>query len=140
MRNPRIESGSGVIVQGITGRAGRMHTVRMRNFGTNIVAGVSPKPDVLEIGGVPVFATCREAVLATRANSSVLLVGAEQLLGAIEDAVHAVLLEDRARVRRVRHQRHLQLLRQSARIVLPRPQPKAHQVGRLIRPALAVPH
>lgn len=89
MRNPRIESGSGVIVQGITGRAGRMHTVRMRNFGTNIVAGVSPKLDVLEIGGVPVFATCREAVLATRANSSVLLVGAEQLLGAIEDAVHA---------------------------------------------------
>src|SRR5207342_1174902 len=39
--------------------------------------------------GIPVFANCREAVAATQATASVLLVGAEQLLGAIEDAVAA---------------------------------------------------
>lgn len=89
MINPRIDRTTGVIVQGITGRAGRMHTTLMREYGTHIVAGVSPKAGVADIDGVPVFANCREAVAATHATASVLLVGAEQLLGAIEDAVAA---------------------------------------------------
>ncbi len=89
MINPRIDRTTGVIVQGITGRAGRMHTRLMRDYGTHVVAGVSPKSAATDVGGVPVFATCREAVAATRATASVLFVGAEQLLGAIEDAVRA---------------------------------------------------
>jgi len=75
-------------VQGITGRAGRMHTRLMREYGTHIVAGVSPKAGG-DVDGIPVFANCKEAVAATKAAASVLLVGAEQLLSAIEDAVHA---------------------------------------------------
>ncbi|MDB5812200.1 MAG: hypothetical protein JWN94_4322 [Betaproteobacteria bacterium] len=89
MINPRIDRTTGVIVQGITGRAGRMHTRLMREYGTHIVAGVSPKTDVKDVDGIPVFANCRDAVAATKASASVLLVGAEQLLGAIEDAVKA---------------------------------------------------
>ena len=88
MINPRIDNMTRVMVQGITGRAGRMHARLMRDYGTHIVAGVSPKT-ARDVDGVPVFASCRDAVEQTRATASVLLVGAEQLLGAIEDAVHA---------------------------------------------------
>ncbi len=89
MSYPRVDRATGVIVQGITGRAGRMHTRLMRDYGTNIVAGVSLKADVADIDGVPVFAACRDAVARTGATASVLLVGAGQLLGAVEDAVQA---------------------------------------------------
>jgi len=78
-----------VLVQGITGRAGRRHTRLMREYGTNIVAGVSPAREAKAIDGIPVFASCREAVAATGASASVLFVGAMQLLAAIRDAVEA---------------------------------------------------
>jgi succinyl-CoA synthetase alpha subunit len=89
MLNPRIDRTTGVIVQGITGRAGRMHTRLMRDYGTHIVAGVSPKAEVADVEGIPVYANCRDAAQSTTATASVLFVGAEQLLGAIEDAVGA---------------------------------------------------
>lgn len=89
MINPRIDNMTPVIVQGITGRAGRMHARLMRDYGTRIVAGVSPKTGATDVDGVPVFSSCGDAVAQTRATASVLLVGAGQLLGAIEDAVTA---------------------------------------------------
>ena len=89
MINPRIDRTTRVLVQGITGRIGRMHTRLMRDYGTNIVAGVSPKSDAKDVDGVPVYVSCSDAVKASNAGASVLLVGAEQLLGAIEDAVRA---------------------------------------------------
>ncbi len=89
MINPRFDRDTRVIVQGITGRAGRTHTRMMRDYGTRIVAGVSPQAGVADVDDVPVFAACRDAVAATGATASVLLVGAEQLRGAIEDAVAA---------------------------------------------------
>jgi len=91
MINPRIDRHTPVLVQGITGRAGRQHSKLMRQYGTNIVAGVSPKSDTRDVDGVPVYADCREAVTATGATASVLLVGAMQLLDAIRDAVDAGL-------------------------------------------------
>ena len=89
--DPRVDRTTGVLVQGITGRAGRGHTRLMRAYGTNIVAGVSPKSDTAEVDGVPVFRSCTEAVAATGATASVLFVGAYELLGAITDAVKAGL-------------------------------------------------
>lgn len=86
---PRIDRATRVIVQGITGRAGRQHTRLMRDYGTRIVGGVSPKADVKEVDGVPVFADCAAAVRATGAEACVALVGAMQLLAAIEDAAAA---------------------------------------------------
>ena len=60
-----------MIVQGITGRMGRTHAALMRAYGTNIVGGTSTRTDIPEAAGVPVFATCRDAVLATGAVASV---------------------------------------------------------------------
>jgi succinyl-CoA synthetase alpha subunit len=90
MIDPRITRSTPVIVQGITGRAGRSHCTLMRAYGTNIVAGVSPRAAGNDhVDGVPLFQTCADAVRATGATASVLFVGAEQLLAAIEDAVAA---------------------------------------------------
>jgi succinyl-CoA synthetase alpha subunit len=61
----------------------------MRDYGTNIVAGVSPRAAGTQIDGVPLFGTCADAVAATGAKASILFVGAEQLLAAIEEAVAA---------------------------------------------------
>jgi len=78
-----------VIVQGITGRTGRLHAALMKRYGTRIVGGVSPSSTTREIDGAPVFAECRQAVTATGATASVLFVGAMQLLGAMKEALDA---------------------------------------------------
>ena len=87
--NPRIDRTIPVIVQGITGRAGQLHSRLMAQYGTRIVGGVSPGAKVRDVSGVPVFADCAEAVQKTGAKASVLLVGAMQLLQAMRDAVAA---------------------------------------------------
>jgi succinyl-CoA synthetase alpha subunit len=76
-------------VQGITGRAGQLHSRLMMQYGTRIVGGVSPGAKTREVNGVPVFEDCREAVAQVRAQASVLLVGAMQLLDAMRDALAA---------------------------------------------------
>ena len=87
--NPRIDRNTPVIVQGITGRAGQMHSQLMMHYGTCIVGGVSPGAKASEVHGAPVFANCADAVAKTGARASVLLVGAMQLLEAMQDAVAA---------------------------------------------------
>ena len=89
MLNPRIDRKTPVIVQGMTGRAGRLHSRLMREYGTNIVAGISPRSDTREVDGVPIFQDCRAAVHATGATTCVAFVGAYDLLGAMEDAIAA---------------------------------------------------
>lgn len=89
MIDPRISRRTRVLMQGITGRAGRSHCRLMRASGTNIVAGVSPRAAGSELDGVPLFGSCADAVAHTGATASVLFVGAEQLLGAIEEAIGA---------------------------------------------------
>lgn len=88
MINPRIDRNTPVIVQGITGRAGQMHSRLMKQYGTNVVGGVSPKKDN-NINNLSVFADCAAAVKATGAKASVLLVGAFDLLAAMDDAIAA---------------------------------------------------
>lgn len=89
MINPRISSSTPVIMQGITGRAGQSHFRLMRAYGTNIVAGVSPRSAGGNIDGVPLFGTCAEAIEKTGARASIMFVGAEQLLAAMEEAIEA---------------------------------------------------
>ena len=89
MINPRIDRNTPVIVQGITGRAGQMHSRLMKQYGTRIVGGVSPNAKTAEVNGAPVFATCADAVAGTGARASVLLVGAFDLLRAMDDAIAA---------------------------------------------------
>jgi succinyl-CoA synthetase alpha subunit len=78
-----------VIVQGATGRAGSVHVRRMKEYGTNIVAGVSARGAGTIVEGVPVFADCRAAVGATGAEVSLLMVTPNAVLASAEDAIAA---------------------------------------------------
>jgi succinyl-CoA synthetase alpha subunit len=89
MSLPRIDRSTKVILQGISGRAGRLHSRLMKEYGTNLVGGVSPARDVKDINGIPLFADCAAAVKATGATVSVALVGAYDLLAAMREAVAA---------------------------------------------------
>jgi succinyl-CoA synthetase alpha subunit len=88
MIDPRISRATPILVQGITGRAGRQHTRLMRAYGTHIVAGVSPRMTTADVDGIPVFPDCRAAVEATGATTCVAFVGAYDLMQAMEDAIH----------------------------------------------------
>jgi len=63
-----------VLVQGITGRMAQFHTKEMIDYGTNVVAGVTPGKGGEIIEGVPVFNTVKEAVAATEAEASLVFV------------------------------------------------------------------
>jgi succinyl-CoA synthetase alpha subunit len=76
-----------VLVQGITGREGAFHTQQMVQYGTNVVAGVTPGRGGQEVAGVPVFNTVAEAVKRTHANCSIIFVPAPFAPDAIREAV-----------------------------------------------------
>jgi succinyl-CoA synthetase alpha subunit len=80
-----------VIVQGITGSNGLFHTKQMIEYGTQIVAGVTPGKGGTEVEGVPVFNTVAEAVEKTGANASVIYVPPAFAADAIMEAVDAEL-------------------------------------------------
>ena len=86
-----INKDTKVIVQGITGETALFHTKQMLEYGTKIVAGVTPGKGGIEIEGVPVFNTVKEAVDATGANVSVIYVPAPFAADAIVEAVDAEL-------------------------------------------------
>ena len=65
-----------VLVQGITGKIGSVQTHWMLDYGTNIVAGVTPGKGGANVEGVPVFDSVSEAVVATGAEASVFFVPA----------------------------------------------------------------
>ncbi len=78
-----------LIVQGLTGREGSFHASQMLDYGTNIVAGVTPGKGGQEHLGVPVFNTVREAKAATDANASIIYVPARFAGDAILEATDA---------------------------------------------------
>ena len=70
-----INKNSKIIVQGITGSEGSFHTEQMLDYGTNIVAGVTPgKGGQIVFDTIPVFDTVKEAKNATDANASIIFV------------------------------------------------------------------
>lgn len=78
-----------VLVQGITGREGSFHTERMVEYGTRVVAGVTPGRGGEEVAGVPVFDTVREAVEEKEPDATVLYVPARFAPDAIYEAAEA---------------------------------------------------
>ncbi len=78
-----------VVVQGITGREGQFHTQQMLEYGTQVVAGVTPGKGGQWILGIPVFDTVKDAVEATGANCSVIFVPARFAPDAILEAADA---------------------------------------------------
>ncbi len=79
-----------LVVQGITGRDGSFHAKQMMEYGTKVVAGVTPgKGGQRFEGAVPVFDTVAQAVAATGANTAVIYVPPVGAAGAIFEAVDA---------------------------------------------------
>jgi len=91
-----ISAKTRVLVQGITGYQGEFHAARMREFGTKIVAGVTPGKGGTDAQGVPVFETIAEAVAATGATAGCLFVPAraakDAALEAIEERLDPVVI------------------------------------------------
>jgi succinyl-CoA synthetase alpha subunit len=84
-----INNNTRLLVQGITGRDGSFHTRQMLDYGTNVVAGVTPGKGGMEVEGVPVFNFLSEAVKKTEANTSVIFVPARFSSSAIYEAADA---------------------------------------------------
>ena len=84
-----VDRSTRLLVQGITGREGEFHTRQMLDYGTNVVAGVTPGKGGLEVAGVPVFNTVKEAVEATGANTSIIYVPSRFAPDAVYEAADA---------------------------------------------------
>jgi succinyl-CoA synthetase alpha subunit len=78
-----------VVVQGITGKEGQFHSLRNRDYGTQVVAGVTPGKGGQDVSEIPVFDTVAEAVEETSANASIILVPARFAAEAILEAADA---------------------------------------------------
>ena len=86
-----VDASTRLIVQGITGREGSFHTQQMLEYGTNVVAGVTPGKGGEAVHGVPVFNTVKEAVMQTAANASVIFVPARATAASACEAMDAGL-------------------------------------------------
>jgi succinyl-CoA synthetase alpha subunit len=89
-----IDNDTRLVVQGITGRDGSFHTRQMMEYGTNVVAGVTPGKGGQSFAGpdgttVPIFNAMDEAVSATGANASVVYVPPAFAAGAVMEAADA---------------------------------------------------
>ncbi len=78
-----------VIVQGITGNFGSYHTQKMIEYGTNIVAGVTPGKGGKKLENIPIYNTVKEAVDATGSKISIMFVPAKFFLEAAKEALEA---------------------------------------------------
>ncbi|HNX79584.1 MAG TPA: succinate--CoA ligase subunit alpha [Prolixibacteraceae bacterium] len=116
-----INKNTKVVVQGITGRDGAFHAQKMKAYGTNVVAGVSPGKAGQNLEGIPIFNSVGDAREATGANASVIFVPAPYAADAILEASYAgielvvaitegVPVKDMIRVMPVLRQRGTQLI------------------------------
>jgi len=90
-----VNSDTKVVVQGLTGKEGRFHAEKCREYGTNVVAGVTPGKAGLDVDGVPIFNTVYDAVEATGANASLIFVpppfAADAILEAADAGVEVII-------------------------------------------------
>jgi succinyl-CoA synthetase alpha subunit len=84
-----VDRDTRLVVQGLTGSEGRFHGLRNRDYGTNVVAGVTPGKGGQDVEGIPVFNTVADAVLDAGANTALIFVPARFATDAIYEAVDA---------------------------------------------------
>ena len=84
-----VNKDSKVIVQGITGSAGLFHATQCREYGTQVVGGVTPGKGGTDVDGFPVFDTVSKAVASTGANTSLIFVPAPFCLDSMIEAIDA---------------------------------------------------
>ncbi|MEW5878044.1 MAG: succinate--CoA ligase subunit alpha [Acidobacteriota bacterium] len=90
-----VDQNTRVVVQGLTGKEGQFHAARCREYGTQIVAGVTPGKGGQEVDGVPVFNTVAEARKATNCNASLIfvppLLAADAILEAADAGIELIV-------------------------------------------------
>jgi succinyl-CoA synthetase alpha subunit len=86
-----IDHQTRLVVQGITGRDGSFHAKSMLDYGTKVVAGVTPGKGGQEVHGIPVFQTVQEAKAKTGANVSVIYVPPSWAADAVWEAIGSEL-------------------------------------------------
>ncbi len=84
-----VDKKTALVVQGITGRDGSLHAQLMKEYGTKVVAGVTPGKGGTKVHGIPVFNTMADAVTKTKANTSAVFVPPKFAVDAIYEAVDA---------------------------------------------------
>src|SRR5215510_152287 len=84
-----VNKNTRVLTQGITGATGQFHTKACKDYGTQMVAGVTPGKGGTTFEGIPIFDTVTEAARATGANASVIYVPPPFAADAILEAVDA---------------------------------------------------
>lgn len=91
-----IDKNTRLLVQGITGGEGSLHTRLCKQYGTNVVAGVTPGREGNEVEGVPVFNTIAKAVKETNPNTSIIFVpaafAADAIFEALEGGIQTVVV------------------------------------------------
>lgn len=86
-----VDKTTRVVVQGITGKEGTFHALACRDYGTRVVAGVTPGKGGVSHEGIPVFDTVREAVKKEDANTALIFVPAAFAADAILEAIDAAV-------------------------------------------------
>jgi succinyl-CoA synthetase alpha subunit len=84
-----VDENTKVLVQGLTGGQGKYHGLRNRDYGTQVVGGVTPGKGGQDVDGIPIFHSVAEAVEATGANASFAAVPPKFASGAIIEAAEA---------------------------------------------------
>ncbi|MEW6152805.1 MAG: succinate--CoA ligase subunit alpha [Actinomycetota bacterium] len=84
-----VDEHTKVVVQGLTGSQGRFHGLRNRDYGTQVVAGVTPGKGGTDVEGIPVFDRVSEAVTETGASASLVFVPARMAAAAVLEAAEA---------------------------------------------------
>jgi succinyl-CoA synthetase alpha subunit len=84
-----VDENTKLVVQGLTGREGSFHGLRNRDYGTDLVGGVTPGKGGQDVNGVPIFNTVSEAVAETGANTSMVFVPPPLAADAIYEAADA---------------------------------------------------
>jgi succinyl-CoA synthetase alpha subunit len=82
-----IDSETKLVISGLTGREGTFHGLRNRDYGTQVVAGVTPKKGGQDVEGIPVYDTIKESVDEQGANTSMIFVPARFAAAAINEAL-----------------------------------------------------
>lgn len=86
-----VNKNTKVVTQGITGKTGQFHTRACKDYGTQMVAGVTPGKGGEDFEGIPIYNTVKAAKLATNCNASVIYVPPPFAADAIMEAVDAEL-------------------------------------------------
>jgi succinyl-CoA synthetase alpha subunit len=84
-----VDRNTRLVVQGITGREGQFHTLTCKNYGTNVVAGVTPGKGGQSVEGIPVFNTVAKAVKEAGANAAMVFVPPPFCADAILESIEA---------------------------------------------------